>query len=939
MKKFTFIAMIFCSVVMAYGQKDHNVSFGQPQENVYQLNFDITNWDVQPVVYDGVQYQKIIFSRSTVTNENGWAELPFVTASVQLPPQKDVDLNVVYTEYQDIQLNDPLLPSRGTITRNQDPSTIPYQIDPNSLTDTFYPATIAVAEEPFIMRDVRGTTVTVYPFQWNAVTKTLRVYTQMTVTLTENNQPATNPLLTENSNPIREVRGMYKSIFINYSEPRIPLTMAEYGDILVLTTARDEAAIQPYIDWKKEKGYNVEKEVVATGGNVKSLIQTKYAANTNLMYVLLVGGWNEIKSDVGSFGYMLGSGPTDPILGDVAGNANDYRPDLSVGRMSANNSTDVTTQVNKAIQYERNPNMDAGWYDAFIGIGSNEGPGDDNEIDMTHIQRIYTERLQTPKFTYNQHYQNYGSNPPASTLAGHINAGASTIAYCGHGDWNQFVTTGFNNTNINQLTNGQKLPFIVSVACVNGAFHDHGGNCFAETWLKKQNGGAVVTWMSTINQPWTPPMRGQDYFYDILIGGFDYTQYSGQNGINTNEQRTHWGSIAVNAANLMLSENTSSDDKATVRTWTTFGDPNLQLRTKLPDVITSSNDAISPSLNYETTITTGSTPVEGALVCLSQNGVYVKGFTNETGNISLEHPFTEGEVLLVVTAFNTTTIYTSLFLGDAPTPNPPLNLTATVEYANHVVLNWDEPQESETLTLSGYNVYRDSELISPEPVRETRSYTDIVPQNGTYTYVVTALYGNGALESVPSNPATVTIDGMCIPVGNAIALEQPDKEAYNVLVSWEAPKYEGLELPGYNVIRGTEQINTEIITELSYLDEDLQPETEYCYQIEVVYNDCEEHIITGEKCITLDKIVSINEPSANNAFQIFPNPAHGILNITGNITPTAVHLYNITGQLVYETAQCTTSMKISVSSMPGGVYFIKIDSDNGSVTRKVIIKN
>jgi hypothetical protein len=72
--------------------------------------------------------------------------------------------------------------------------------------------------------------------------------------------------------------------------------MADYGDILVITTARDEAAIQPYIDWKKEKGYNVEKEVVANGTNAKSLIQAKYAANANRMYVLLVGGWNEIQS-------------------------------------------------------------------------------------------------------------------------------------------------------------------------------------------------------------------------------------------------------------------------------------------------------------------------------------------------------------------------------------------------------------------------------------------------------------------------------------------------------------------------------------------------------------------------------------------------------------------------------------------------------------------
>ncbi|MCL2512067.1 MAG: C25 family cysteine peptidase, partial [Bacteroidales bacterium] len=851
----------------------------------------------------------------------------FITASVQLPAQKDVDLGVVYTEYTDIPLNDPLVPSRGGISRSQDASAIPYRIAPESLIDAFYPTAMAVAEEPYIMRDVRGTTVTVYPFQWNAVTQTLRVYTKVTVILTENDQPATNPLLRENSNPIREVRGMYKSIFINYTESRIPLTMADYGDILVITTARDENAIQPYIDWKRAKGYNVEKEVVAVGTNAKTMIKNKYDANENLMYILLVGGWNEIKSDMMSC--WLGSGPSDPMLGDVAGNANDYRPELSIGRMSGNNAAEITVQVNKTIQYERNPNMSTGWHEAFIGIGSPEGPGDDNENDQTHIQRIYTQRLQTPTFTYNTHYQNYGWSPPVNTLVGHVNAGASTIAYCGHGDWNSWGTSGFSNSHINNLNNGEKLPFIVSVACINGSFHNHGGSCFAETWLKKQNGGAVVTWMSTINQPWDEPMRGQDYFYDILIGGFDYTPYSGQNGITTNEQRTHWGSITVNAANLMLSESPGADDKNTVRTWTTFGDPNLQLRTKLPATIVSSNDIISPAINFETTITAAGAPVEDALVCISQNGVYSKGFTNELGQISLEHPFTDGEVLLVITAFNTTTIYETFTLGDAPELFPPINLRGTVEKANRVLLTWDEPT-GKALTITGYKLYRDDQLITPEPVRDTRSYTDVVPANGEYKYEATALYGISELESEKSEPAMVIIDGLCIPISSTITLQQ---EGTGILVSWEAPEYEGTELAGYNILRNTERINTEIIPadELSFLDTDLEPETEYCYQVEVVYNDCEEPLASEEVCYTL---VSINEHTGTQSYQIFPNPVDGVVNITGEVAPTFIRIYNITGQLMYETTQCTNNMSISVETMPAGIYFIQIDG----VTTKVVFR-
>jgi len=111
---------------------------------------------------------------------------------------------------------------------------------------------------------------------------------------------------------------------------------------------------------------------------------------------------------------------------------------------------------------------------------------------------------------------------------------------------------------------------------------------------------------------------------------------------------------------------------------------------------------------------------------------------------------------------------------------PPINLNYTVKNANHVVLTWDEP-EGKGLTVKGYNIYRNGEIIAVEPVREEITFTDIVPQNGEYKYEVTALYGS-SLESEPSEPAMVVINGMCISIG-AIAVEQT--EGANILVSWE----------------------------------------------------------------------------------------------------------------------------------------------------------
>ena len=757
MKRSLLSFLLLMAYVFTYA-KDYEAKFSQPSSSEYQISFELKDWSLTNVEFDGVNFQQIIFGSSVATEEKGWAELPFISASIQLPAKKNVDLSIVYTDYIDYQLDYPLVPSRGPISRSQDPSTIPYEIDPASIIDAFYPNQLAIAEDPFIIRDVRGTAVRVFPFHYNAVTKTLRVYSKVDVLLTENNEPAINPLLKENATPVKEAIGMYQSIFLNFNTAKYDLPIAQHGEILVITTSRDSETIDTYINWKKEMGYVVHKEIVATGTNVKSLIQSKYNANNNILYVQLVGDYADIQCDyvnAGSYGYK----PGDADMGRVVGT--DYYPEIAIGRFSCSNASELNVQINKAINYEKNPNMDPNWRESFLGTGGNECGGDDSECDYTHIQRIYSQRLQP--FTYNTSHEYYQTTMSASQVRTNIttaiNSGVSTFAHTAHGDWDGFYFNGsgggtvYHNSNVNQLTNGDKLPFFVPAACYSGDFATSYGDCFAETWLKKEGGGAVVVLMSSISQPWTPPMRGQDYFYDILIGGYDYTTNLG-NGISTTEQRTTWGSIVVNTFNLMLSESLASADHYTTRTWNTFGDVSLQLRTKQPDVITSSASSITAG-TFSTTITKGGAPVKDALVCISQNGTYVSAFTNASGQVNISHSFTSGNVRLVVTAFNTTTIYTNLSFGGTTT----YTINASVNPAN-------------SGTISGNNGTYNSGATATLTATANSGYTftnwtengSQVSTNATYNFTVT---GNRILvANFTANPVSYTINASVNPANS-----------------------------------------------------------------------------------------------------------------------------------------------------------------------------
>ena len=61
---------------------------------------------------------------------------------------------------------------------------------------------------------------------------------------------------------------------------------------------------------------------------------------------------------------------------------------------------------------------------------------------------------------------------------------------------------------------------------------------------------------------------------------------------------------------------------------------------------------------------------------------------------------------------------------------------------------------SGTIEIQGYNVYRDGEKITPQPIGEV-SYLDAKPSVEEHTYTVSVVYDRG--ESLPSNVITISV--------------------------------------------------------------------------------------------------------------------------------------------------------------------------------------
>lgn len=569
--------------------------------------------------------QIVSVGNSTPILKAGAPDLPKLTASLIIPDLALMDAKVISSNYIDYE-GVVIAPSKGEFSRQINPSSVPFTWGAEYQSNRFFPESLVNTREPFIMRDFRGQTLVINPFQYNPITRVLRVYSNITIQFYKINNNGVNPYNRVNPQVAvnREFQDVYNRFFLNF--PQSDYTpLNDFGKMLVISYGNYMATMQPFVDWKNTIGIPTEMVDVATVGTTATAIKnyiTNYYNTNGLTFVLLVGDGPQIPTNTGG---GLG-GPSDNAYGYILGN--DHYIDLFVGRFSAENVAQVQTQVTRSIDYEKTPGLlTDDWYTTCLGIASDQGPGDDNEYDYQHIRNQQT-KLLNYTYTWNpelfdgsQGGNDAGGNPTPSMVSTEVNAGTGIILYTGHGSQTSWGTTGFSNSNVNQLTNMGKLPFIWSVACVNGDFAN--GTCFAEAWMRaSQNNvptGAIAFLGSTINQSWNSPMEGQDEMTDILVETYP-----------TNIKRT-FGGLSMNGCGKMI-DSYGTDGANMADTWTIFGDPSLMVRSDNPDNLTVSHN---PTIFVGATSFVVNCSVTGARVTVSNDGVILGTSYIENGSATV----------------------------------------------------------------------------------------------------------------------------------------------------------------------------------------------------------------------------------------------------------------------------------------------------------------
>lgn len=414
-------------------------------------------------------------------------------------------------------------PSKGHFDRSTPYGEVPFEFDPKVYGgDRPFPESFgARIGDPYIAGPLRGQAVTVPVARWNPASNVLTVVTEATFRI-EPTADRRNPRLRERPALTAPFAAAARRTLNPEREGVDGGRTVAPGRLLILAADELATAVEPLADWQRLVGYptmlvTLSQAGVTTATGIHSYIQSLYDEPEGLAWIVLVGDEPQLPTLRG----VNESARCDPCFTKLEGA--DNRPDAAISRLSGQSKAEIEVQVDKILAYERMPIVDPAaddWYGAAFGIASDEGSPRDwermNALRDVLLPGGFTEFTEL----YDNHfpYPSGSGDPSPSNVAATVNLGTSLGLYIGHGSETAWVSSGFSVSHVNSLlTNGDMLPVVWDVACVNGAFHRTSGDCFAEAWMKKVGGGAVSFEAATTNESWVPPCIAQAAVVDAVV--------------------------------------------------------------------------------------------------------------------------------------------------------------------------------------------------------------------------------------------------------------------------------------------------------------------------------------------------------------------------------------------------------------------------------------
>ena len=463
----------------------------------------------------------------------------------------------------------------------------------------------------------------VTPVQYDYQNKMVRIFSKLSY-LVDNGNERLNGI--KNKNESRNDDVLLSNIVMNPVDssykPRDVTTEIEVPGYLILSVPNYSTAVNKFAEWKRSIGFNV-KTIYQNSWTETGVLDSIASSNTDnsIRYLLIVGDQEDIPGHFIPFSY---SGvdytfATDYYYGCVQQNT---YPEIRRGRLSVSSADQAMTVVNKIIQYEKTPVLQQSFYNTGVNCAYYEDKNKDSIEDVRftltsenirdylvnvkgkNIYRLYDAYNNVnPRYWNNSSYgfadslvalpsdllrsNGFQWNTNETDIAQHINDGAFYVLHCDHGETEGWGLPPFRIYNVNNLSNGEKLPVVFSMNCLTGRYQD---TCFAEAFLRKEGGGCVAIFAAS-------GIGFSGYTEALTIGMFDaiwpsngyFKSFPHSNTISLSSTPTYRLGDILDIGLSQISTiydgaNINSIIRITKEIFQCFGDPAMEIYTEQPTI-------------------------------------------------------------------------------------------------------------------------------------------------------------------------------------------------------------------------------------------------------------------------------------------------------------------------------------------------------------------
>jgi len=155
----------------------------------------------------------------------------------------------------------------------------------------------------------------------------------------------------------------------------------------------------------------------------------------------------------------------------------------------------------------------------------------------------------------------------------------------------------------------------------------------------------------------------------------------------------------------------------------------------------------------------------------------------------------------------------------------------------------------------------------------------------------------------------------------------------NIQLTWDPPT--GKELTGYNIYYSLNGGSFELLentTETSYVIESPGAGL-HAYYLTAVYDEGE-----SDPTNTLEVTLTGNNEYFYKKISAYPNPATDFISLKSGELMTSLKVINYTGKIVMKKTVNSVSFNLNISDLKQGIYFLIIETENGTVSKQIIKK-